>query len=768
MERPRIDAPLGTTALGLLAGVWAAGAGAASGAAAIGVAGVGIAWAGSRPLALAVLAGALLAGASPPVRTPGVYEIHGRVEHVSDALRGQVIVRMRADRIGTVARRARLRLRAPLHAVRGWRRHTTVHAIVRLTGEDDRGGFAGALPDARAIRSVRSPPRNPMRVVRARAARVYTRSLPEEHAAVARAMLLGDRGGLSSAQRRRFRDTGQAHLLAVSGLHVGLWLGALLVLLRLCGLGPRIQAVTALGAVGVYVPLTGWPPSAVRAGCAVTAYVVARLLGRTPTPLVVVSVVAVTLIVAQPATAHDVAFQLSFGAVLGILWLTPPITGVLLGPQVVLPGLLRPRRAPARRALAVSTAAWLGTLPVVASAIGHAAPTGPFVAVLAVPLTGLLLLCNMALLFLGWLPGLGAPCAWCARASIDALLGTLDAARWTGPGLLPIRAPGPPALLLYGAALALLVRARSRHAATAWLLAALALVAIWWSTASPSSAVRGYHPRSVDVLLALSNAPLREPGAVAALAGSLVLAAWVAIRMRWLQPAGAGAAWGLGMLAGWTFGAPGLGALFAPFLVATLLGKLPGSERSGARSARQVLSNGVPAALGCVLALLGQDVTGTAFFLGGLACLGSDSCATEIGVRYGGRPWSLTGVKVQPGESGGMTAAGTLAGLAGALLAPLGWMVFSGLPVAALLSLGAAGFGGSLIDSFLGATVQYRGRVQGSATVVESPTVDGIATERVRGIRMVDNDAVNLLSGVAAAAVAVALWNLGFGGALAG
>ena len=136
-------------------------------------------------------------------------------------------------------------------------------------------------------------------------------------------------------------------------------------------------------------------------------------------------------------------------------------------------------------------------------------------------------------------------------------------------------------------------------------------------------------------------------------------------------------------------------ALLAPFLVATLLGRLPGRPRERGRSLAQVLANGLPALLGALVAFLGARGDGAALLVGGLACLGADTCATEIGTRYGGTPRALLGGRaLAPGESGGVTLAGLLASAGGALLAPLAYALFADLDARAVGLAGGRGLRG--------------------------------------------------------------------------
>jgi uncharacterized protein (TIGR00297 family) len=250
-----------------------------------------------------------------------------------------------------------------------------------------------------------------------------------------------------------------------------------------------------------------------------------------------------------------------------------------------------------------------------------------------------------------------------------------------------------------------------------------------------------------------------DPTALAVFVGALAFFALVCVRpLDWLRPLGALGAFVMGALATAALGYGALGALLAPFLVGTLLGRLPGRPRERGRTLAQVLANGLPALLGAACGLLGARGEGAALLVGGLACLGADTCATEIGTRYGGMPRALWGGRrLAPGESGGVTGAGLLASAAGAWLAPLAYGLLADLPWALQARLAAAGFAGALLDSLLGATLQYRGRDPTTGALTEQRRRAGVATARVSGLSWLDNDAVNLVCGLAAALLGLAL-----------
>jgi len=222
----------------------------------------------------------------------------------------------------------------------------------------------------------------------------------------------------------------------------------------------------------------------------------------------------------------------------------------------------------------------------------------------------------------------------------------------------------------------------------------------------------------------------------------------------WLTPGGGAAAILVGGAVWWGLGWRGLIPLFAFLLSGSVLTRL--ATGAGARRrARQVLANGGIAALA---ALLGHWPEAA----GALAAAAADTWATEIGAFSKTPPRLITtGLVVSPGCSGGITLLGTAGGLSGAftiaglsgLVAPvLGWR---GAVVAA-----TGGAVGMLVDSLLGATVQARFVCPVCGVVSERAAGEGChgRVSLARGIRWLDNDAVNLAGSLAGALLAGAGW----------
>lgn len=168
--------------------------------------------------------------------------------------------------------------------------------------------------------------------------REYLVSIFEQHLsvypnelAVATALVLGDKNQLSSDLRNAYTDTGATHVLAVSGLHVGLiamGLGGLLQRLRRkknMERKPVGEAVLLLIAIWFFALLTGASPSVMRASAMFSFVTLSATIGRKISIYNTLAASAFVLLCLQPTALWDIGFQLSYLAVLGIVYLHPLI-----------------------------------------------------------------------------------------------------------------------------------------------------------------------------------------------------------------------------------------------------------------------------------------------------------------------------------------------------------------------------------------------------------------------------------------------------------
>lgn len=219
------------------------------------------------------------------------------------------------------------------------------------------------------------------------------RASPDGGSGVAwvRALVLGDPTDLSPSVRRGLSRHGLGHLLALSGLHVGLVAGFCLILAMPFPRG--LRWILPLGAVAAYVLLAGPRPSLLRASIMAVAAAGALWLERPPTPRNALALVVLALVWHRPEIVLELGFQLTVAATAGILELTFPLADRWKRPR----GWLPPAWA---FALAVPVAAQLATLPWTASRFFGVTPLGVVANLLAAPWAALVLFA--ALVWVGW------------------------------------------------------------------------------------------------------------------------------------------------------------------------------------------------------------------------------------------------------------------------------------------------------------------------------------------------------------------------------
>jgi competence protein ComEC len=294
-------------------------------------------------------------------------------------------------------------------------------------------------------------------------------------AEMAAALALGRRDLVPRERRDRWRRSGLAHLLAVSGLHVGLVGGAVWLLVALSGASPNLTRVAVLVAVPSYAVLAGAAPSAMRAALMAAIYLGARLLGRALLPMAAVLLATTILLVAAPTLIANAGFQLTVVITAALVRWVPPLTAALFGPRWV------------TGAVAVPVVAQAAAAPLVAWHFRTVIPGAILANLLALPLLAPVILGSVATVVTA--PLWRAPAAL-GLGFIHVLLSILG---WVSAPARAVELVTPPvpvvaavALVLTGWA-ALQVRRRARFGAAAWI-ATLIVVAVWWRFPQPPAA----------------------------------------------------------------------------------------------------------------------------------------------------------------------------------------------------------------------------------------------------------------------------------------
>ena len=178
--------------------------------------------------------------------------------------------------------------------------------------------------------------------VRSRLSESLESVLPEPQNAVGQAILLGIRTDLSSDLTGDFHRSGTSHLLAISGLHVGIVMVLVLGLSRRLLWRPRwLVLLIPAAAIWLYALAAGLPPSAERAAIMGSFFLAALYFGRQRHGIEALLLAGLVITAFDPRALWQVSFQLSFLAMAGIVLTLPALSGyvnAVAGERAGLPG----------------------------------------------------------------------------------------------------------------------------------------------------------------------------------------------------------------------------------------------------------------------------------------------------------------------------------------------------------------------------------------------------------------------------------------------
>lgn len=201
------------------------------------------------------------------------------------------------------------------------------------------------------------------------------------------AMILGDKSRMSANLKEKLNKAGVRHITAISGMHIMILAGILMSLAGTLGLKRVKGFYFAFGFLALYILMVGLPSSAVRAGIMGGFLILAKALGRPRDSLRPIIFAAALMLLHNPLLLKwDVGFQLSFLAVMGIIYLMPEI-----------------KRRVKIEVLAMTLAAQVFTLPILIYNFGYFSPFSVISNVLIVPLLPFVLAAGFAFGFLSML-----------------------------------------------------------------------------------------------------------------------------------------------------------------------------------------------------------------------------------------------------------------------------------------------------------------------------------------------------------------------------
>ncbi|TAN62011.1 DNA internalization-related competence protein ComEC/Rec2, partial [bacterium] len=265
--------------------------------------------------------------------------------------------------------------------------------------------------DARHIEKLTDSPRGFFGLVEAFRSQVRTLidNSGAMHKEPLKALIIAEKGGIEKTIREAYVKTGTAHILAISGLHVGMVaLFSYSIIIFLFKRSERLilllnikktAALLSLGPVIGYGLLAGFPVSAERAVIMAVAGIVTLLLNRGRDYLNILCLAGLAILAIEPSAVWDISFQLTFAAVGAIIYFVPKLTE-LANLQVKAeadktadkPNLRQRAIKKFKRwfflACVTTLSATLGTSPLIAYHFSRISLTGAFANLLVVPLAG--------------------------------------------------------------------------------------------------------------------------------------------------------------------------------------------------------------------------------------------------------------------------------------------------------------------------------------------------------------------------------------------
>lgn len=221
-------------------------------------------------------------------------------------------------------------------------------------------------------------------------------NMQPKYASLAYSVLIGDRSGLDDELQDNLKATGIAHIVAVSGLHVGFLVLLMLLFCKLCHIKKGwVQFLLTSGLLMLYCLLCNMTPSVTRATIMAITLLSAKAFRKQSDSLSSLSLAGIIILCLHPLYVFDVSFQLSFGAVFAIVLLVPVISRLYkkLKHKKVVTKVLD--------TLNLSFVAQLGTTPFIMRTFSYVSTFSLFVNIIIVPLFGIVYMLLFVFTLLG-------------------------------------------------------------------------------------------------------------------------------------------------------------------------------------------------------------------------------------------------------------------------------------------------------------------------------------------------------------------------------
>lgn len=218
------------------------------------------------------------------------------------------------------------------------------------------------------------------------------RCLPAEHAGLLNGMLIGSREGLTEKMKEDFSRSGLSHLVAVSGANVAFIMAPLVFLFKKLRIKRRLYSFIIIWFLFMFLFVTGFDPSVVRAVIMADVVLIGRILIREPDLYTAIAASALILMLYNPYSLFDIGFQLSYAATIALV-LFQKSAKKFIG-KLPLPGFIVELSA-------ATLAAQIGVLPITVYHFNTFSPLVLLSNLAAAPAAGLITVLGSAMALLG-------------------------------------------------------------------------------------------------------------------------------------------------------------------------------------------------------------------------------------------------------------------------------------------------------------------------------------------------------------------------------
>lgn len=232
-----------------------------------------------------------------------------------------------------------------------------------------------------------------------------TSTLHEKNFELLAALVFGNKSFLQNDTKQEFSTAGAMHILAVSGLHVGIIAVILLQLLRLLPSRKNLWFTSIFCILGIwgYACITGLSPSVTRAACMFSLLSIAQILNRKTSTYNTLAAAACIMVIIEPRVLFEIGFQLSYAAVIGIVYFGNKIQNLLPRTNNIVVTYMW-------GIIAISIAVQITTLPITLYNFGYIPTYSILTNIFAIPLAFVLLAGVIVFLLLCTIPIIAELC----------------------------------------------------------------------------------------------------------------------------------------------------------------------------------------------------------------------------------------------------------------------------------------------------------------------------------------------------------------------